>query len=139
MNLGYFSYPMPVNEPVYQYTPGSPERIALKKTLDELKLKPVDVPMFIGREEVRTGNLKAIRPPHEIARILGHYHEGDEAHVHQAIAAALAAKDAWAAMSWEDRAAIFLRAADLVSSKYRHHMNGTTMLGQSKNIYQAEI
>ena len=139
MNLGYFSYPLPANEPVYNYAPGSPERATLKKTLEELKSKPIDVPMYIGGEEVRTGNLQPIHPPHEIARTLGHFHEGDETHVHQAIEAALAAKEAWANLNWEERAGIFLRAAELLSTKYRYHMNGTTMLGQSKNVYQAEI
>ena len=139
MNLGYFSYPLPTNEPVYSYEPGSPERSALKKTLEELRSKPVDVPMYIGGEEIRTGNLQAIRPPHEIARTLGHFHEGDEAHIHQAINAALAAREAWAGLNWEERAGIFLRAADLMSTKYRFLINGTTMLGQSKNAHQAEI
>jgi 1-pyrroline-5-carboxylate dehydrogenase len=139
MNQGYFSYPLPTNEPVYNYAPGSPERAALKKALEELKSKPVDVPMYIGGTEVRTGNLQTIHPPHEIARTLGHFHEGDESHVHSAINAALAAKEKWANIHWEERAAIFLRAAELISTKYRYHMNGTTMLGQSKNVYQAEI
>jgi 1-pyrroline-5-carboxylate dehydrogenase len=139
MNLGYFSYSLPQNEPVYNYAPGSPERASLKKTLDELKSKPVDVPMYIGSEEVRTGKLQPIRPPHEISRTLGHYHEGDESHVHQAIDAALAVKESWANLNWEERAGIFLRAAELLSTKYRYHINGTTMLGQSKNVYQAEI
>jgi 1-pyrroline-5-carboxylate dehydrogenase len=139
MNKGYFSYPLPANEPVYNYVPGSQERAAIKKMLEELKSKPIDVPMYIGGEEVRTGNLQPIRPPHEIARTLGHFHEGDETHVHSAIEAALAAKEAWANINWEERAGIFLRAAELISTKYRYHMNGTTMLGQSKNVYQAEI
>src|SRR6186713_530689 len=139
MNTGYFSYPLPTNEPVYNYAPCSPERAALKKTLEELKSKQVDVPMYIGSEEVRTGKLKAIRPPHEIGRTLGHFHEGDGSHVSQAIDAALSAKEAWTNINWEERAGIFLRAADLISTKYRYHMNGTTMLGQSKNVYQAEI
>jgi 1-pyrroline-5-carboxylate dehydrogenase len=139
MSLGYFSYPMPVNEPVLQYAPGSPERAALQKTLVELKKKPVEVPMYIGGKSVKTENRIAIHPPHEIAYTLGYFHMGDEKHVHQAIDAALKAKDAWAAMSWENRAHIFLKAADLMATKYRFHMNGTTMLGQSKNAYQAEI
>ncbi len=139
MNLGYFSYPLPQNEPIYSYAPGSTERAALQKALETLKSKAADIPMCIGGEEVRTGNLKVIRPPHEISHILGHYHEGDESHVHQAIEAALAAKESWAGMNWEERAGIFLRAAELISTKYRYLMNGTTMLGQSKNPYQAEI
>ena len=95
--------------------------------------------MYIGGEEVRTGELKAMHPPHETAATLGHFHAGNESHVHQAIEAALAAREEWADMSWESRANIFLRAADLIATKYRYHMNGTTMLGQSKNVYQAEI
>ncbi|RPD46666.1 L-glutamate gamma-semialdehyde dehydrogenase [Paracnuella aquatica] len=139
MSLGYFYYPLPTNEPVLGYAPGSAERKALQKTIAQLKSEQVDVPMFIGGEEVRTGNKVSMHPPHEKAHILGHYHAGDESHVRQAIDAALAAKDAWAAMSWEARANIFLRAADLIAAKYRYHMNGTTMLGQSKNAFQAEI
>ena len=139
MNLGYFSYPMPVNEPIYSYAPGSAEREALKRTLKELKSQSMDIPMYIGGKEVRTKNLQAIHPPHEIAHTLGNFHAGDASHVEQAINAALAAREAWADMSWESRANIFLRAADLISTKYRFYMNGTTMLGQSKNVYQAEI
>lgn len=139
MNLGYFSYPLPANEPVHNYAPGSAERTAQKKVLADLKAQPLDVPMYIGGQEVRTGDLKPIHPPHEKAHILGNYHFGNESHIHQAIDAALAAKEAWANTPWESRAAIFLKAADLIATKYRYHMNGTTMLGQSKNVYQAEI
>ena len=139
MNLGYFNYPMPVNEPVMNYAPGSTEREALQKILEELKSRPVDIPMYIGAEEVRTGKLNPIHPPHEIAATIGHFHAGDASHVSKAIEVALKARQAWADMSWENRANIFLRAADLISTKYRYHMNGTTMLGQSKNVYQAEI
>jgi 1-pyrroline-5-carboxylate dehydrogenase len=130
---------MPVNEPVHTYAPGTPEREALKKTLAELKGQQMDIPMFIGSEEVRTGKTQPIHPPHERQHLLGHFHAGDESHVHQAIEAALKAQAAWSEMSWESRANIFLRAADLISTKYRYLMNGTTMLGQSKNVYQAEI
>ena len=139
MSLGYFSYPMPVNEPVLQYAPGSPERAALKKTLAELKKKPLEIPMYIGGKAVKTGKKVDIHPPHETSHTLGFFHAGEEKHVHQAIDAALKAKDAWAAMSWENRAHIFLKAADLLATKYRYHINGTTMLGQSKNAFQAEI
>lgn len=139
MSLGYFSYPLPANEPVLQYAPGSPERAALKKTLAELKKKEIDIPMYIGGKAVKTGKKVAIHPPHETSFTLGHFHAGEEKHVHQAIDAALKAKEAWAAMSWENRAHIFLKAADLLATKYRYHMNGTTMLGQSKNAFQAEI
>jgi 1-pyrroline-5-carboxylate dehydrogenase len=139
MNLGYFNYPMPVNEPVLNYAPGSAERTRLKEVLAELKSTEVDVPMYIGNKEVRTNKKVAMHPPHEIAHTLGYFHAGEEKHVHLAIEAALAAKESWANMSWESRANIFLRAADLIATKYRPYMNGTTMLGQSKNAYQAEI
>lgn len=139
MSLGYFSYPIPANEPVLQYAPGSPEKAALKKALAELKKKEADIPMYIGGRAVRTGNTVAIHPPHERSHVLGHFHFGTEKHVQQAIDAALKAKENWAAMSWENRAAIFLKAADLLATKYRPYINATTMLGQSKNVYQAEI
>ena len=139
MSIGTFSYPIPTNEPVHTYAPGTAERTALKKTLAELKSQQADVPMYIGGEEVRSGKLVAMNPPHEKAHVLGHYHGGDESHVKQAIDAALEAKEAWANMNWEDRAGIFLKAADLIAAKYRYHMNGTTMLGQSKSVFQAEI
>ena len=139
MSLGYFSYPMPANETILQYAPGSPERAALKKTLAELKKKPIEIPMYIGGKAVKTGKKTAIHPPHEISHTLGFFHAGEEKHVHQAIVAALKAKDGWAAMSWENRAHIFLKAADLMATKYRFQINGTTMLCQSKNAYQAEI
>ncbi len=139
MNLGYFNYPMPANEPVLSYAPGSAEKKRLKAALADLKSTIVDVPMYIGGEEVRTGKKLAITPPHEHKHILGYYHEGDAGHVKKAIAAALKAKDKWANMSWENRANIFIKAADLIATKYRPYINGTTMLGQSKNCFQAEI
>jgi 1-pyrroline-5-carboxylate dehydrogenase len=139
MSLGYFNYPPPANEPVLSYAPGSKEKEILKQTLKELKSTEHDIPMYIGGKEVRTGRKKAIHPPHEIAHIIGYSHEGDESHVKLAIDAALKAKESWAAISWENRAAIFLKAADLIATKYRSYMNGTTMLGQSKSAYQAEI
>jgi 1-pyrroline-5-carboxylate dehydrogenase len=139
MNLGYFNYPLPTNEPVLTYAPGSKEREALQRTLAELKKKEIDIPQYIGGKAVRSGKKVAICPPHERAHVLGYFHEGEAKHVQQAIDAALKAKPGWEAMPWEDRAAIFLKAADLLATKYRYHINGTTMLGQSKNAYQAEI
>jgi 1-pyrroline-5-carboxylate dehydrogenase len=139
MSIGTFSYPMPVNEPVLSYSPGSPERKRLKEVLAELKATEADIPMYIGSKEVRTNKKKAINPPHEISHTLGYFHAGEEKHVTQAIEAALAVRQSWADMSWENRANIFLRAADLIATKYRPYMNGTTMLGQSKNAFQAEI
>jgi 1-pyrroline-5-carboxylate dehydrogenase len=139
MSLGYFSYPMPVNETVLSYGPGSAERELLKSVLEKLKSEAADIPMYIGSKEVRTNKKERIHPPHEISHTLGYHSIGDERHIQQAIEAALNAKDAWAGMSWEGRANIFLKAADLISTKYRPYMNGTTMLGQSKNVFQAEI
>lgn len=139
MQYGDFYYPVPVNEPVLSYAPGSKEKIALKKLLKEFKSEKVDVPMYIGNEEIRTGNKKELRPPHEHKHLLGYYHEGDASHVKKAIDAALKAKEKWASLSWENRANIFLKAADLLATKYRSHIVGSTMLGQSKNAYQAEI
>lgn len=139
MNNGHYSLPLPKNEPVLTYAPGTPERARLKEVLAELKSVQVDVPMYIGGKEVRTGNKVVIRPPHERRHILGHFHYGEAKHVKAAINAALAAKSDWEAMPWESRAAIFLKAADLIAGRYRPYMNGTTMLGQSKNVYQAEI
>ena len=139
MNLGYFSYPMPANEPVLNYAPDSVEKKRLKEVLAELKSSEMDVPMYIGSKEVRTGKKIAMHPPHEIKHVLGYFNAGEEKHVSQAIDAALAAKENWANMSWENRANIFLKAADLMATKYRPYMNATTMLGQSKNVFQAEI
>ena len=139
MSLGYFSYPMPINEPVLSYAPGSAEKKRQKEVLKELKSKEADIPMYIGGQEIRTGKKHVLRPPHELAHTLGYFHEGDASHVKQAIDAALKAKAGWASLSWENRANIFLKAADLIATKYRPYMNGTTMLGQSKNVFQAEI
>ena len=139
MSLGTFSFPLPQNEPVLNYAPGSKERKILEATLKKLKSEEADIPMYIGEKEVRTNKKIALHPPHEIKHVLGYFHLGNEKHVQQAIDAALAARSEWVATSWENRANIFLRAADLIATKYRPYMNGTTMLGQSKNVYQAEI
>jgi len=139
MQLGYFDYPTPANEPVLSYAPGTPEKLALKKALASLKSKTMDIPMYINGKAVRTGNKIAIHPPHEIKHTLGHFHMGTKKHVDQAITSALKVRNTWADMSWESRAHIFLKAADLLATKYRFEMNAATMLGQSKNAYQAEI
>ena len=139
MSNGTFYLPMPVNEPVLSYAPGSPERKRLKEVLAELKKEKIDVPMYIGGEEVRTGKKVSMHPPHEIKHSLGHFHEGEEKHIKMAIDAALKAKESWESYSWESRANIFLKAADLIATKYRPYLNGTTMLCQSKSAYQAEI
>jgi 1-pyrroline-5-carboxylate dehydrogenase len=139
MQLGYFNYPLPVNEPVLNYAPGSPERKSLKAALAALKKKPLDIPMYINGKAVRTGKTKSIHPPHETKHVLGHFHIGTGLHVEKAIESALKVRENWSNMTWETRAHIFLKAADLLATKYRFEMNASTMLGQSKNAYQAEI
>ncbi len=139
MNNAYFDFSEPKNEPVLSYAPGSTERKALQKAVAEMKSSLRDIPMYIDGQEVRSGNKKEIRPPHETAHLLGHFHASSEEHVHDAIDAALAARETWAATSWEHRAAIFMKAAELLATKYRFRMNAATMLGQSKNAFQAEI
>lgn len=139
MTDAIFTVPQPVNEPVLNYAPGSPEKAALKQALAEAKSATRDAAMYIGGEKVHTDNKVAMHPPHERAHVLGHYSRGNAAHVQQAIRAALSAKADWEAMPWEERAAIFLRAADLLTGPYRAKMMAATMLCQSKNAYQAEI
>ncbi len=139
MSKGFYNVPLADNEPVLNYLPGSAEKAELKKAIEEAKSKEVDVPMFIGGEEIRTGNTEAIHPPHDHQYTLGHFHKGEAKHVEQAIEAALEAKDKWASMAWEQRASIFLKAADLIAGPYRAKLNAATMLGQSKNAFQAEI
>ncbi len=139
MLKGFFNVPEPVNEPVKAYAPGSAERKELQAAIAEARSKQIDVPMYIGSDEVRTGKTKMMSPPHDHKLNLGHFHEGDASHVEQAINAAMGAKPAWENMAWEHRAAIFLKAADLVAGPYRAKINAATMLGQSKNAMQAEI
>ena len=139
MNLGYFNYPLPINEPVKSYGPGSPEKKLLKQALGELKSTEHDIPSVINGKEVRSGNKIKMRPPHELSHIIGYFHRSTKEEVRQAIDSALKAKPSWEAMNWENRAAVFLKAADLLAGKYRYLMNASTMLGQSKNAYQAEI
>lgn len=139
MLKGFFNVPAPVNEPVKAYAPGSPERKELQKALKDARANQIDVPMYIGSEEVRTGKTRPMSPPHDHQHILGHFHEGDASHVEQAINAAMGAKYAWENMAWEHRAAIFLKAADLLAGPYRARINSATMLAQSKNAMQAEI
>lgn len=139
MPKGVFKLPEIKNEPVLRYAPGTPERTALKQKLTELNKGGLDIPMIIGGKEVRTDNHVEIRPPHDHQRSLGAYHQGDKTHVKMAIDAALKAKPEWEAMSWESRAAIFLKAAELIAGPYRYEVNAVTMIGQSKNAYQSEI
>src|ERR1700749_2908428 len=139
MLKGFFNVPVPQNEPVLNYGPRSVERAALKAALESARAQQTDIPMYIGGKEVRTGKKLEIRPPHDHRHLLATYHDGDKSHVTAAIDAALAAKESWENLPWEQRAAIFLKAADLVAGPYRATINAATMLGQSKNAFQAEI
>lgn len=136
---GFFKVPVPVNEPILTYAPGTAARAELKAALAEGRSKVLDIPMYIGSEEVRSGKTIDLRPPHDHQHKLGHFHVSDASHVEAAINAALAAKPKWEALAWEQRAAIFLRAADLIAGPFRAKLNAATMLGQSKSAFQAEI
>ncbi len=140
MPKGVYSVPFPANEPVGAYAPGSAEQASLLAEYQRmLNQEPIDVPMYIGGEEVRTDNKMPMAPPHDHQKVLGHFNYGDASHVTAAIDAALAAREEWAALPWEHRASIFLKAADLLAGPFRDRMNASTMLAQSKNAFQAEI
>ena len=139
MAIGFFNVPTAVNEPVKNYAPGSPERKALKAALTQMRATKMDIPMHIGGKQIRTGNKVRMAPPHDHKHTLGNFHKGDKTHVQKAIDAALAAKAKWENLSWEHRASIFLKAADLIAGPYRARINAATMLGQGKNAFQAEI
>jgi len=139
MSKGIFNVPEIKNEPVKNYAPGSSERSQLKRALQEARSIVVEIPQYIGAEEVFSGNRVKISPPHDHKHILGYFHEGSAHDVEKAIESALDSRKAWSAMNWEQRAGIFLKAADLIAGPYRAELNAATMLGQSKNAYQAEI
>jgi 1-pyrroline-5-carboxylate dehydrogenase len=139
MTDAIFAVPTPVNEPIWAYGPGSPEKKALKAALAAAKSSQIEVPMYIGGEKVYTDDRVSMHPPHERGHTLGHYARGGTEHVRQAIDAALKAKNDWENMPWQERAAVFLRAADLLTGPWRSRMSAATMLAQSKNAYQAEI
>ena len=139
MSNGIFNVPVAANEPIYDYAPGTPEREALLASYKAQFNAQVDLPMYIGDEEVRTGNTGNLTPPHDHQHVIGTFHKGDASHVEAAIEAALAAKDRWSNMPWEHRASIFLKAAELISGKYRYKINAATMLAQGKNCFQSEI
>ena len=139
MGKGFFHVPTAINEPVKSYAPGSPERALVLSQYKEYFNGNIDIPMYIGSEEVRTGNTRNMTPPHDHQHVVGHYHLGQESHVKNAIKAALEARKKWSQMPWEQRAAIFLRAAELVAGPYRAKINAATMIAQSKTIHQAEI
>ena len=139
MTRGFFNVPKAVNEPVKGYAPGSKEREELLATYKKMNATTIDVPMHIHGKEIRTGNIKKIRPPHDHQHVVGQFHLAEKSHVDEAIATALAARQSWSSVSWMERASIFLKAAELLAGPYRNKMNAATMIAQSKNVHQAEI
>ena len=139
MGKGFFQVPVAYNEPIKTFAPGSPEREAVLAQYKSYYHGTVDVPMYINGKEVRTGNTRNMTPPHDHKHVVGQYHIGEQKHVQEAIETALEARTHWAAMPWEQRAAIFLKAAELLAGPYRAKINAATMIAQSKTIHQAEI
>ncbi|HAI17173.1 MAG: 1-pyrroline-5-carboxylate dehydrogenase [Xanthomarina sp.] len=139
MGKGFFNVPIAVNEPVKSYAPGSPEREAVLKAYKEMYNSQVDVPMYINGKDIKTGNTRTMSPPHDHKHIVGTFHLAEKSHVEEAIATALEARKSWSQMPWEQRAGIFLKAAELIAGPYRAKINAATMIAQSKTIHQAEI
>ena len=139
MPKGFFKVPKATNEPARSYAPGTEDKKKLKEAIEDLKSQEIDIPMVIGGKEIRTDNKISYHPPHDHNHVLGYYHKGDEHHVQQAIDAALEAKNDWMQMPWHERAAIFLKAAELLTGPYRYKINAAAMLGTSKSAHQAEI
>ena len=139
MPKGFFHVPKAVNEPVKSYAPNSPEKAAILAAYKKMWNETIDVPNYIGNEEIRTGNTRNMSAPHDHKHIVGTYHLAEKKHIEKAIASALEARNKWANMAWEQRAAIFLKAAELIAGPYRAKINAATMIAQSKTIYQAEI
>lgn len=139
MSNAIYNVPAAINEPVLNYPPGSPEREALKATIQKMRSEVRDVPMYIGGKEIRSDKKVAIAPPHDNKTTVAYFHQGDKSHIKMAIDAALSARSEWASLDWEQRASIFLKAADLLAGPYRALINAATMIGQSKSVYQAEI
>ncbi|MGI9551296.1 MAG: aldehyde dehydrogenase family protein, partial [Aurantibacter sp.] len=139
MGKGFFQVPTPINEPVKSYAPGSPEREEVLKQYKTYYKGKVEVPLYIGAEEIKTGDTKPMSPPHDHKHLVGKYHLAEKKHVTQTIKNCLKSRSAWANLPWEQRAAIFLKAADLIAGPYRAKINAATMIAQSKTIHQAEI
>ncbi|HET8752998.1 MAG TPA: aldehyde dehydrogenase family protein, partial [Salinimicrobium sp.] len=139
MGKGVFQVPQAINEPIKSYDPGTPEREEVLKMYKTLYKSEIEVPLYIGSEEIKTGNTSPMNPPHDHQHQLGVYHNATTENVEKAIKVALDAREKWANLPWEQRAAVFLKAAELIAGPYRHKINAATMLGQSKNIFQAEI
>jgi len=139
MPKGFFHVPKAVNEPVKSYAPNSPEKAAVLAAYKKMWNETIDVPNYIGSEEIRTGNTRDMTAPHDHQHVVGKYHLAEKSHIEKAIASALEARKKWANIAWEQRAAIFLKAAELIAGPYRAKINAATMIAQSKTIFQAEI
>lgn len=139
MPKGFFHVPKAVNEPVKSYAPDSPEKAAVKAAYSDLWNSQIEVPLYIGSEQIKTGNTRNMTAPHDHQHVVGKYHVAEKSHVEKAIASALEARKKWARLPWEQRAAIFLKAAELIAGPYRAKINAATMIAQSKTIFQAEI
>jgi 1-pyrroline-5-carboxylate dehydrogenase len=139
MGKGFFTVPEPINEPIKSYAPGSPERAAVSAAYETMYHSNLEVPLYINGKEIRTDQTATMAPPHDHKHLLGHYHLAQKSHVTLAIETALEARKAWSTTPWEQRAAIFLKAAELIAGPYRAKINAATMLAQSKTIHQAEI
>ena len=139
MGKGFFQVPKAINEPIKSYAPGTPEREEVLLTYKDMYNEKMDVPLYIGSEEIRTGDTMSMHPPHDHKHNLGEFHLAKKKHIEQAIASCLEARTAWAELPWEQRAAVFLKAADLIAGPYRARINAATMIAQSKTIFQAEI
>jgi 1-pyrroline-5-carboxylate dehydrogenase len=134
MSKGFFHVPKAINEPVKSYAPNSPEKAAVLAAYKKMWNETIDVPNYIGGQEIRTGNTKNMSAPHDHKHIVGTYHLAEKKHIEQAIESALQARKNWANMAWEQRAAIFLKAAELIAGPYRARINAATMIAQSKTI-----
>jgi len=139
LNNAVIKVPVPTNEPVYSYAPGTPERTKLKAAIKELSAKKIEIPLIIGGREIRTGKTAQVVMPHKHSHVLAEYHIAGETEIELAVQAAMEAKQEWEALRWEERAAIFLKAAELLSGKYRYQMNAASMLSTGKTAFQAEI
>ena len=139
MGKGFFKVPVAINEPVKSYKPGSEEREEVLLTYNTMLSKTIDVPMYINGENVSSGNTETMHPPHDHKHVLGTYHTAQKEHIKSAISTALEARKSWSQMPWEQRAGVFLRAAELIAGPYRAKINASTMIAQSKTVFQAEI
>ena len=139
MGKGFYEVPIAVNEPILSYAPGTPERDRVLKTYKKMYNETVEVPLYINGKDIKTGDTATMSPPHDHKHVLGTYHKAEKRHIEEAIAGSLEARKKWSQMPWEQRAGIFLRAAELIAGPYRAKINAATMLAQSKTVHQAEI